>query len=65
MSGIEMRSGFRNRSKVRSNVERIDVGDAQAVGDETAGSRSAARPDRNASLTRVADEIPHDQEVPG
>ena len=46
-------------------LDRIDVGDPQAVGDEAAGRRSAARPDRNALLARVADEVPDDQEVPG
>ena len=46
-------------------LDRIDVGDPQAVGDEAAGRRSAARADRNALLARVADEIPDDQEVPG
>ncbi len=46
-------------------VDRVDVGDPQAVGDEAAGSRSAPGPDRNALLARVADEVPHDQEVPG
>ena len=44
-------------------LERIDVGDAQAVGDEAAGRRAAARADRNALLARVADEVPDDQEV--
>ena len=44
---------------------RIDVGDAQAVGDEAAGRRAAARPDRDALLAGVADEVPDDQEVPG
>ena len=46
-------------------VERIDVGDPHAVGDQAAGRRPAARPDRNPLLARVADEVPHDQEVPG
>ena len=46
-------------------VERIDVGDPQAVGDQAAGRRAAARADRNALLARVADEVPDDQEVPG
>ena len=45
-------------------VERIDVGDPQAVGDEAAGRRAAARADRDALLARVADEVPDDQEVP-
>ena len=46
-------------------LDRIDVGDPQAVGDEAAGRRPAARADRDALLARVADEIPDDQEVPG
>ncbi len=46
-------------------LDRIDVGDAQAVGDEAAGRRAAARADRDALLARVADEVPDDQEVPG
>ena len=46
-------------------VDRIDVGDPQAVGDEAAGRRAAARADRDALLARVADEVPDDHEVPG
>src|ERR1035437_5729756 len=46
-------------------IEWVDVGDAQAIGDEAAGRRPAARPDRDALLAGVADEVPHDQEVPG
>ena len=46
-------------------LDRIDVGDAQAVGDEAAGRRAAARADRNALLAGVADEVPHDQKYPG
>ena len=46
-------------------LDRIDVGDPQAVGDEAAGGRPAARADRDPLLARVADEIPGDQEVPG
>ena len=46
-------------------VDRIDVGDPQAVGDQAAGGGAAARADRNALLARVADEVPDDQEVPG
>ena len=55
---------MRKRSKIRVEVERIDVGDPQAVGHEAAGRRSAAGSDRNPLLARVADEVPHDQEVP-
>ena len=46
-------------------VDRIDVGDAQAVGDQAAGRRAAAGADRDAVLAGVADEVPDDQEVPG
>ena len=46
-------------------LDRIDVGDAQAVGDEASRGRAAARPDRDAVLARVADEVPDDEEVPG
>ena len=46
-------------------LDRIDVGDAQAVGDEAAGRRAAAGADRDRLLARVADEVPDDEEVPG
>ena len=65
ISGSDTRSGLRKRSKMRSVLQRIDVGDAQAVRDEAASRRSAARADRNPLLARVADEVPDDQEVPG
>ena len=44
-------------------VQRIDVGDAHRPRDEAAGRRAAARPDRNALLARVADEVPDDQQI--
>ena len=46
-------------------LDRIDVGDPQAIRDEAAGRRAAARPNRDAVFARVADEVPGDQEVPG
>ena len=46
-------------------LDRVDVGDPQAVGDEAAGRGSAARADGDALLACVPDEIPGDQEVPG
>ena len=45
-------------------VQRIDVGDVEAVGHDAARRRPAARADGDALLARVADEIPDDQEVP-
>ena len=46
-------------------LERIDVGDPQAVRHQAAGRRAAPGADRDAVLARVADEVPDDQEVPG
>ena len=46
-------------------VQRINVGDAQGVAHQAAGGRTAARPHRDALLARVANEVPHDQEVAG
>ena len=46
-------------------LDRIDVRDAQAVGDEAARGRAAPRPNRDPVLSRVLDEVPDDQEVSG
>jgi len=43
--------------------ERVDIGDPQAVGDDRAGRRAAARADRDAVALREVDEVPDDQEV--
>ena len=45
-------------------LDRIDVGDSQAVGNKAAGRGPSARPDRDRFLARVADEVPDNQEVP-
>ena len=44
-------------------LERIDVGDPHAVGDQAAGTRAAPGPDRDPDLLGVGDEVPDDQEV--
>jgi hypothetical protein len=44
-------------------LERIDVRDAQAVGDDGAGARAAARPHGDAVLLGPVDEVPDDEEV--
>ena len=44
-------------------LQRIDVGDPQAVRHEAARGRSTARADRNPLLPRVSDEVPDDQEI--
>ena len=61
------RHAFRVEEPLEDEVElqRIHVGDAQAVRDQASRGGSTARTDRNAALTRVPDEVPDDQEVPG
>ena len=46
-------------------LHRVDLGDAQAVGDERAGGRAASRADADAVLAGERDEVPDDQEVVG
>ncbi len=45
--------------------QRIEVGDAERVGDQRARARAAAGPDRHAVAARPADEVRDDQEVAG
>ncbi len=61
MSGRSARAGLRKRSKSRSWADRIDGGDAGAVGDQRIG-HAAARADRDAGLAGKADDVGHDQE---
>ena len=44
-------------------LQRIDVGDAEAVGHQRSGARAAARPHRHAIGARPADEVRDDEEV--
>ncbi len=46
-------------------LDRVEIGDAQAVRHRAAGRAPPAGPHPDASLTRVPDQIPHDQEVGG
>jgi hypothetical protein len=46
-------------------LQRIDIGDAERVGNERSGGRSAAGTDGNVVLFGVADEVPDDQEIAG
>ena len=64
---IRQRHPLRIQEALENQVvlDGVDVGDPQAVRDEAAGGRTAARPDRDALLARVPDEVPGDQEVPG
>ena len=65
MSGIDLRSGLRKRSKSSLYGDRVEVGDAERVGDEAAGRRAAARADRDALALRPVGEVGDDQEVAG
>ena len=46
-------------------ADRVEVDDAQAVGDAAAGGRAPARADPDTRLAGEADEVPHDEEVRG
>ena len=43
--------------------ERVNVGDAEHVGDERTGGGSAARPDRDTLFLRISDKVPDDEEI--
>ncbi len=45
--------------------QRVQIGDAEAVGDQRAGAGAASRPDRHAVAPRPVDEVGDDQEVAG
>ena len=46
-------------------LQRIDVGDAEAVSDQRAGGRAPARTHRDAVFLRIANKVPYDQKIPG
>jgi hypothetical protein len=66
---VDVDVGHRLAARVEEALEeevvlhRVDVGDLEAVGDEGAGRRPAARADADAVPLRERDEIPDDQEV--
>ena len=62
-SGIDTRSGLRNRSNSRSYFSGSMSVMPQAVGDQRSGARTAARSHRHAIGARPADEVRDDQEV--
>ena len=63
---IRQRNALRVEEALEDQVvlDRIDIGDPQAVGHEAAGCRPTARPDGDSLLPCVSDEVPDDQEVP-
>ena len=64
-SGMDTRSGFRKRSKSRSNSSGQTSVMPQRVGHQRAGRRAAARSHRDAAVARRLDEVGGDQEVAG
>src|SRR5436190_634740 len=61
--GHALAAGVEEPLEQQRVADRVEVGDAQAVGDQRAGRRAAAGADRDAVLTGEADEVPDDQEV--
>ena len=55
--------GIQEAFEEKFEAERVEVGDAEHVGDETAGARAAAGADGNVLGARPVDEIPDDEEV--
>ena len=57
--------GIEKALEQQAEAQRIEIGDRQRPGDERAGARAAARPDRDAIALGPLDEVGHDQEVAG
>ena len=55
--------GIQEALEDQVEVERIDVGDAHAPGDQRSGGRASTWSDRDPLLAGVSDEVPDDQEV--
>ena len=66
---VDVHVGHRLAARVEEALEeqvvadRVEVGDLEAVGDEAAGRRAAARADADAVLLGEVDEVPDDEEV--
>ena len=55
--------GIEEALEQQAEADRIEIGDGQRIGDQRAGARAAARPDRNALRLGPFDEVGDDQEV--
>ena len=55
--------GIEEALEEQAELERIDVGDPQHIGDQRTGRRTAPRADWDAALLREVDEVPDDEEV--
>ena len=69
LAEVDVEVGHRYPFRIQEALEqqgvgqRIEVGDAQAVGDQRTGAGTPARPDRHAVVLGPVDEVGHDQEV--
>ena len=65
--GIDIRHrdafGVQEALEDQPELDRVEIGDAQAVRDHRADRRAAAGADRDVAVTGVLDEVPHDQEI--
>ena len=57
--------GIQEALEQQAVAQRIEIGDAERIGDERAGAGAASRPDRHAVALRPVDEVGDDQEVAG
>ncbi len=57
--------GIEEALEQQVQLDRVEVGDGQRPGDDAAGARSAARPDRDVIGLGPFDEVGDDQEVAG
>ncbi len=63
--GHRLAAGIEHPLEEEAVDERVDVGDLEAVRDEAAGRRAAARPDADAVAAGERDEVGDDEEVVG
>ena len=57
--------GVQKTLKQQIVLQRIEIGNAEGIGDQRTGARTAARPNRHAVVLCPADEVCDDQEVAG
>ena len=63
MSGMRLAAGVEEALEQQVVLERVDVGDAQRVGDDAAGRRTAPGSDGDAVVLGELHEVPDDEEV--
>jgi len=55
--------GIEEALEEQLEAQRVEVGDAEQVGNDAAGAGTAAGADRDAVLLRPVDEVPDDEEI--